>query len=94
MAGGGSVVDPEVVSLLMRAQRRGRVLETLTAREHEVLGLMAEGKSNLGIGEALHISVKTVDTHVEHILDKLGLQPSAAEHRRVLAVLELLRTQG
>ena len=91
IVGGGTVVDPEVVSLLLRSTARPRLLGTLTAREHEVLKLMAEGRSNTGIGEALHVSVKTVETHVEHILDKLGIEPSPGEHRRVLAVLELLR---
>ena len=91
IVGGGTVVDPEVVSLLLRSTARPRLLGTLTAREHEVLKLMAEGRSNIGIGEALHVSVKTVETHVEHILDKLGIEPSPGEHRRVLAVLELLR---
>ena len=91
IVGGGTVVDPEVVSLLLRSTARPRLVGTLTAREHEVLKLMAEGRSNIGIAEALHVSVKTVETHVEHILDKLGIEPSPGEHRRVLAVLELLR---
>jgi DNA-binding NarL/FixJ family response regulator len=91
IVGGGTVVDPEVVSLLLQSTARPRLLSTLTAREDEVLGLMAEGRSNTGIGEALHISVKTVETHVEHILGKLRIEPSPGEHRRVLAVLELLR---
>lgn len=94
VAAGGSVVDPEVVSLLMASHQRAQTVQTLTARETDVLQLMAEGRSNLGIARALGISVKTVDTHVEHILDKLGIQPSEGEHRRVLAVLELLRAQG
>ena len=88
---GGTVVDPEVVSLLLGSTARPRLVGTLTAREHEVLTLMAEGRSNAGIAETLHVSVKTVETHVEHILDKLGIEPSPGEHRRVLAVLELLR---
>ena len=88
---GGTVVDPEVVTLLLGSTGRSRLLNALTAREREVLRLMAEGRSNLGIAGALHLSVKTVETHVEHILDKLGLAPSPEEHRRVLAVLELLR---
>jgi len=92
IVGGGTVVDPEIVSLLLRSTARPRLVDTLTAREHEVLNLMAEGRSNTGIGETLHVSVKTVETHVEHIFDKLGIEPSPGEHRRVLAVLELLRT--
>ena len=94
VAGGGSVVDPEVVTLLMSSTGRARGLEALTPKELEVLRLMAEGRSNLGIGRVLGISPKTVDTHVEHILDKLGIQPSEGENRRVLAVLELLRNRG
>jgi DNA-binding NarL/FixJ family response regulator len=87
---GGSVVDPDVVALLLESTGRSRLVDALTTREREVLQLMAEGRSNLGIAELLHLSVKTIETHVEHILDKLGIVPSAQEHRRVLAVLELL----
>lgn len=94
VAAGGSVMDPEVVSLLMASRQGVQAVDMLTARETEVLKLMAEGRSNLGIGRSLGISVKTVDTHVEHILDKLGIQPTEGEHRRVLAVLELLRAQA
>ena len=92
IVGGGTVVDPEVVRLLLHSTARPRLVGTLTAREHEVLKLMAEGRSNSGIAEVLHLSVKTIETHVEHILEKLGIEPSPGEHRRVLAVLELLRT--
>ena len=88
---GGTVVDPEVVALLLGSTGRSRLVDALTTREREVLQLMAEGRSNLGIAGVLHLSVKTVETHVEHILDKLGIAPSPEEHRRVLAVLELLR---
>jgi len=88
---GGTVVDPEVVALLLGSTGRSQLLDTLTIREHEVLQLMAEGRSNLGIATVLHLSVKTVETHVEHLLDKLRIAPSPEEHRRVLAVLELLR---
>ncbi len=88
---GGTVVDPDVVALLLGSTGRPRLVDALTPREHEVLQLMAEGRSNLGIAEVLTLSVKTVETHVEHILDKLGIEPSPGEHRRVLAVLELLR---
>ncbi|RYP87071.1 response regulator transcription factor [Nocardioides guangzhouensis] len=94
VARGGVVVDPEVVAMMVRATRQRRMVDQLTPREQEVLQLMAEGRSNLGIATGLHLSVKTVDTHVEHILDKLGLEPSPGEHRRVLAVLELLRSRG
>ena len=88
---GGTVVDPDVVALLLGSTGRPRLVDALTPREHEVLQLMAGGRSNLGIAEVLTLSVKTVETHVEHILDKLGIEPSPGEHRRVLAVLELLR---
>jgi DNA-binding NarL/FixJ family response regulator len=91
VVGGGSVVDPDVVALLLGSTGRSRLVDALTNREREVLQLMAEGRSNLGIAGVLHLSVKTVETHVEHILDKLGIAPSPEEHRRVLAVLELLR---
>ena len=91
VAEGGSALDPEVVSQLVGRARRDDPLAELTPREREVLALMAEGRSNLGIAASLHLSVKTVETHVEHILDKLGIEPSPEEHRRVLAVLELLR---
>jgi DNA-binding NarL/FixJ family response regulator len=94
LAGGGTVVDPEVVGLLMASRARPRLLDSLTPRETEVLHKMAEGLSNGGIAHDLRLSVKTVETHVEHILDKLGIEPSPGEHRRVLAVLELLRAQG
>jgi DNA-binding NarL/FixJ family response regulator len=89
---GGTVVDPDVVALLLGSTGRPRRLNTLTTREREVLQLMAEGRSNLGIATVLHLSVKTVETHVEHLLDKLQIAPSPEEHRRVLAVLELLRS--
>ena len=91
IVGGGTVVDPDVITLLLGSTGRSRLVDALTPREHQVLQLMAEGGSNLGIAGALHLSVKTVDTHVEHILDKLGIEPSPEEHRRVLAVLEMLR---
>ena len=88
---GGTVVDPDVVALLLGSTGRPQLVDALTPREREVLQLMAEGRSNLGIASTLHLSVKTVETHVEHILDKLRIEPSPEEHRRVLAVLELLR---
>ena len=91
IVGGGTVIDPDVVALLLGSTGRPKRVDALTPREHEVLQLMAEGRSNLGIAATLHLSVKTIETHVEHILDKLGIEPSPEEHRRVLAVLELLR---
>jgi DNA-binding CsgD family transcriptional regulator len=91
LVGGETVVDPEVVGMLISSSAHPRLLDTLTKREPEVLQLMGEGRSNHGIAHALSLSVKTIKTHVEHILDKLGIEASPGEHRRVLAVLELLR---
>jgi len=93
VADGGAVVDPEVVSLLLHARGESNGMSALTAREREVLQLMAEGASNAGIARRLVLSVKTIDTHIEHILDKLGLVSSTDEHRRVRAVLEYLRSE-
>lgn len=93
VAAGGSVVDPDVVALLMRARGETSGIGALTSREREVIQLMAEGASNAGIASRLVLSVKTVDTHIEHIMDKLGLISSAEEHRRVRAVLEFLRSE-
>jgi DNA-binding NarL/FixJ family response regulator len=93
VARGGTVVDPEVVALMLQASSGASRLDALSVREREVLGLMAEGRSNVGIAKQLHLAVKTVDSHVEHILTKLGLEASADEHRRVQAVLELLRAR-
>jgi len=91
VAAGGTVVDPTVVAdLLGRARARERV-DALTAREREVLALMAEGRSNLGISERLVVTEKTVETHVASILGKLGLEADTGDHRRVLAVLAHLR---
>jgi DNA-binding NarL/FixJ family response regulator/class 3 adenylate cyclase len=91
VAGGGSVIDPEVVSKLLQRSRQLDPLEKLTSRERDVLALMAEGRSNQAIGERLFLSPKTVETHVGHIFDKLGLLPAADDHRRVLAVVAHLR---
>jgi DNA-binding NarL/FixJ family response regulator len=88
---GGSVVDPEVVSTLLgRARPRGP-LDDLTPRERDVLELMAEGRSNLAIADRLGLTEKTVEGNVRVILSKLGLEPAAEDHRRVLAVLTYLR---
>jgi DNA-binding NarL/FixJ family response regulator len=88
---GGSVLDPSVVSQLVGRPLQGRdPLEDLTERELDVLGSMAEGRSNRAIGEALSISEHTVEKHVKSILGKLRIPASADDHRRVLAVLTFL----
>jgi DNA-binding NarL/FixJ family response regulator len=89
---GECVVDPTIVSRLMSARRAQRPLEQLTAREREVLALMAEGRSNRAICDALFLSPKTVEGHVRQIFMKLGVRESPAEHRRVQAVLAFLRS--
>jgi DNA-binding NarL/FixJ family response regulator len=92
VAEGGSVLDPEVVSLLLGRRRRQDPLAALTAREREVLGLMAEGRSNRAIAEQLVITERAVEKHVTSIFSKLDLLPAASDHRRVLAVLTYLRS--
>jgi DNA-binding NarL/FixJ family response regulator len=89
---GGTIVDPEVVALLMAPARPNSAIESLSVRERDVLTLMAEGKSNLAVASALSLSTKTVESHVGHIMDKLGIESSPEDHRRVLAVLSLLRS--
>lgn len=89
VAGGGTVIDPEVVAQLLA--RRGRHgLDGLTAREREVLALMAEGRSNAAIAERLVVGTAAVEKHVTSILTKLDLAPDGDDHRRVLAVLRWL----
>jgi DNA-binding NarL/FixJ family response regulator len=90
VAGGATVLDPEVVSQILGASRRVFALETLTARERQVLGLMAEGRSNSAIAGALAVSSASVEKYVTSIFGKLGLPPSDTDHRRVLAVLRYL----
>ncbi len=92
VAGGGTAIDPDVVIQLVGRRRVHDPLEELTPREREVLGLMAEGRSNRGICEKLFVSPKTVETHVNSIFLKLDLAPAPDDHRRVLAVLAFLRS--
>jgi DNA-binding NarL/FixJ family response regulator len=92
VADGGSALDPEVVSLLLGRQRRHDPLEALSAREREVLALMAEGRSNQAIADQLVITARAVEKHVTSIFSKLDLPPAASDHRRVLAVLTYLRS--
>jgi DNA-binding NarL/FixJ family response regulator len=89
---GGSIVDPALVTQLVDRPRDNGVLSELTARERDVLTLMAEGLSDRGIGERLFVSTKTVETHVRHIFSKLDLPRGAAENRRVHAVIAFLRS--
>jgi serine/threonine-protein kinase len=89
---GESVVDPTIVSRLVNRARPASRLDELTAREREVLALIAEGRSNKGICERLFLSPKTVEAHVKHIFMKLGIEGSGDDHRRVLAVLAFLRS--
>ena len=92
VAAGGSALDPEVVSSLLGRTRRADPLDELTGREREVLELMAEGRSNRAIAEGLVITERAVEKHVTSIFGKLGLEPTAEDHRRVLAVLTFLRS--
>jgi DNA-binding NarL/FixJ family response regulator len=87
---GGSALDPEVVSVLMGRSREDDPLEDLTPRERQVLGLMAEGRTNAAIAEQLVVSGRAVEKHVTSIFGKLGLSASGDDHRRVLAVLRFL----
>ncbi|MFF0243617.1 response regulator [Streptosporangium sandarakinum] len=87
VAAGGSALDPEVVARLIGARRAADPLASLSAREREVLALMAEGRTNVGIARRLWLTGRTVETHVSSILAKLGLAGSEEDHRRVLAVL-------
>ncbi|MCP9986916.1 response regulator transcription factor [Streptomyces sudanensis] len=87
VARGGTALDPEVVAQLLGRSRRQDVLAGLTPREREVLGLMAEGRTNSAIAKQLVVSDGAVEKHVGNIFLKLGLAPSEGDHRRVLAVL-------
>jgi DNA-binding NarL/FixJ family response regulator len=89
---GGSAVDPRVVSQLLGRKRSRDLIEDLTDRERSVLALMAEGRSNDAIASGLKISPKTLEAHIGTIYSKLGLEPAVADHRRVLAVLNYLRS--
>ena len=88
---GECVVDPTIVSRLMKRRRERSPMDSLTEREQAVLALMAEGRTNRGIGELLSLSGKTVEAHVGQIFQKLGFEQSATDHRRVLAVVMHLR---
>ena len=91
VARGGSALDPEVVARLLGRRRRDDPLARITPREGEVLGLMAEGRSNGAIAAQMTITERAVEKHVTSIFGKLGLSPAAEDHRRVLAVLAYMR---
>jgi DNA-binding NarL/FixJ family response regulator len=91
VAAGGSALDPEVVGRMLGRRRGGGPLEQLSPRERDVLAAMAEGKSNQGIADTLFVSEAAVEKHVTGIFQKLGLGPTATEHRRVSAVLAYLQ---
>ena len=92
VAEGGSALDPDVVTRLVGRRNRSGPLDSLTKRESEVLALIAEGLSNTGVAQQLVITVSAVERHVSSIFDKLGLHQSPEQHRRVLAVLNYLRS--
>jgi DNA-binding NarL/FixJ family response regulator len=91
VAAGGTALDPTVVSRMLGRRRRDDPFEELTARERQVLELMAEGRSNRGIAEALVVTPHAVEKHVTSLFAKLGVSGAAEDHRRVLAVLSFLR---
>ncbi len=93
IAEGGTALDPQVVAQLVSRHRRGSPLDSLTEREREVLGLMAEGRSNAGVAAALVLTVGAVEKHIANIFTKLDLPPSESDHRRVLAVLTYLQQE-
>jgi DNA-binding NarL/FixJ family response regulator len=92
VADGGTALDPEVVAQLFSRRRHDEPLERLTPREREVLSMVAEGRSNAGIAEALVLTIGAVEKHVQSILSKLDLPQSSSDHRRVLAVLAYLQS--
>lgn len=94
VASGGTALDPEVVSRLIGRRARGDALAGLSPRQRDVLASMAQGRSNLGIAEDLHLSEAAVEKHITALFRLLGLEPSGGEHRRVRAVLAYLRATG
>jgi DNA-binding NarL/FixJ family response regulator len=93
IAAGGTAIDPEVVSQLLARTRRQEPLSDLSPREREVLGLMAEGRTNAAIASELVVTQRAVEKHVKSIFQKLRLPPAETEHRRVLAVLRYLEAR-
>ena len=94
VAGGGTVLDPEVVTQLLTRARHADPLAALTPREREVLDLMAQGRTNSAIAQELYVSHGAVEKHVTSIFTKLDLPPADGDHRRVLAVLRWLDQEG
>ena len=94
VAGGGTAMDPEVISQILARRSRRTPLAGLTPREREVLALMAEGRTNAAIARSLLITTKAVSKNIARIFDKLGLPPSDDDHRRVLAVLAYLNSNA
>ncbi len=90
VAAGGTILDPEVVAQLVTRRRRDEKISSLTQREREVLSLMAQGRTNAAIADALFVSEGTVEKHIRGIFAKLGLDDAVNDHRRVLAVLAYL----
>ena len=90
VAGGGTAMDPEVIAQLLAGRSHERTLERLTAREREVLAVMAEGRANAAIAARLGVTEKAVSKHINNIFTKLDLLPAEDDHRRVLAVLRYL----
>jgi DNA-binding NarL/FixJ family response regulator len=94
VSSGETVIDPDIATNLVAQQQRASQLDPLTDRERKVLRLLAEGRSNTGISQILHLSAKTVETHVASVFTKLGLSADQHDNRRVLAVLVWLRASG
>ncbi|HJY71018.1 MAG TPA: LuxR C-terminal-related transcriptional regulator, partial [Streptosporangiaceae bacterium] len=92
VAADGTALDPEVVAGMLNTSRHANTLSALTAREREVLALMAEGRSNAAIADTLVVGGGAVEKHINNIFTKLGLAPGDRDHRRVLAVLRYLGT--
>ena len=93
VAGGGAVIDPALVQELVSIRRQADPLEDLSPREREVLELMAQGRSNAGIGQLLWVTEGTVEKHVKSVMQKLRLHDTPADHRRVLAVIRYLEAR-